>query len=138
VASWGAACCAPTRVESTILASGAPRGCRDAFFFLELGEGGGDERVAAFAPGSQAALQGANALDAVFSEEQRHTGAGGFVWSSTIEDHFAVARQAVVFLLQLLGFHVQGSGNDLRLGFEIQRMPQVHDCDWFPRIDFLF
>jgi hypothetical protein len=38
-------------------------------------------------------LQGADAFDAFFSEEQRHTGAGGFVGSSTVEDDFAVERQ---------------------------------------------
>jgi len=50
------------------------------------------EWVAEFAPGVEAALQGADTFDALFSEEQRHTGAGGFVWSSTVENDFAVAR----------------------------------------------
>jgi hypothetical protein len=46
-----------------------------------------------FAPGFQAALKGANTGDALFSEEERHTGAGGFVWSSTVEDDFAIVGQ---------------------------------------------
>src|SRR6266571_3374132 len=60
-------------------------------FFSGLGERGGDKRVAAFAPGIQAALQRADTLDAILPEEQRHTGASGLVWSSTIEDYLAVA-----------------------------------------------
>src|SRR4029077_4384323 len=51
------------------------------------------QRIATFAPGIQTTLQGADAFDAFFSEEQRHTGAGGFVGSSTVEDDFAVERQ---------------------------------------------
>jgi hypothetical protein len=43
-----------------------------------------------FAPGFEAAFKRANAGDALFSEEERHTGARGFVWSSAIEDDFAI------------------------------------------------
>ena len=50
------------------------------------------EGEAFFAPGIEATLERADVLEAVFSEEQRHTGAGGFVGSSTVENHFAVAR----------------------------------------------
>jgi hypothetical protein len=81
----------------------------------------GDERVAAFAPGVQAAFQRPNALDAFLPEEQRHTGAGGFVWSSAVEDDFAVTRQTVVLLFQLLGVH---------------GMAQVNDYQFFAGVDF--
>ena len=68
----------------------------DELFFGGGGDGGSDfdifEWVAEFAPAVEAALQGADTFDALFSEEQRHTGAGGFVWSSTVENDFAVAR----------------------------------------------
>jgi hypothetical protein len=43
-----------------------------------------------FAPGFEAAFKRANAGDALFSEEERHTGARGFVWSSAIEDDFTI------------------------------------------------
>ena len=51
-----------------------------------------DERVATVAPCAEAALQRPNALDALLPEEERHTGAGGFVGSSAKENDFAVAR----------------------------------------------
>jgi hypothetical protein len=60
---------------------------------FRLGKSRSHQRIAAFAPGVEAALQGADAFDAFFSEEQRHTGAGGFVGSSTVENDFAVERQ---------------------------------------------
>jgi hypothetical protein len=44
------------------------------------------------APGIEAALQWADMLYAALSEEQRHTGAGSFVWSSTVEDDFTIER----------------------------------------------
>jgi hypothetical protein len=50
-------------------------------------------RIFVFAPSFQAALKGANTGDALFSEEERHTGAGGFVWSSAVEDDFAIVGQ---------------------------------------------
>ena len=34
--------------------------------------------------------EGADAVDAFRSEEQRRTGAGSFVWSTTVHDHVAV------------------------------------------------
>jgi hypothetical protein len=44
-------------------------------------------------------LKRADASDALLLEEQRHTGAGGFVWSSTVEDHFAIVGKAIAVLL---------------------------------------
>jgi len=83
--------------------------------------------IAEFAPAIEAALQRANVLDALLSEEQRHTGAGGFVWSSTVENHFPIAGQAIIFLFEFLGIHAKRAGNGLRVGFEIHRVPQVND-----------
>ena len=60
------------------------------------------ERVAEFAPGVEAALQGADTFDPLFSEEQRHTGAGGFVWSSTVQHDVAIARDLLMALLERL------------------------------------
>ena len=104
--------------------------------FVELSEGGGDERVAALAPSVEAALQRANALDALLPEEQRHTGAGGFVWSSTVEDDFAVAGQTVVLFFQGLGVHAESAGNSFRIGFEVHGMAEVDDNQFFAGVDF--
>ena len=82
-------------------------------------ESGVGDGIFVFSPGFQAAFERANTRDALLSEEERHTGAGGFVWSSAIENDFAIAGQAVVFLFELLGVHAEGAGNGLGVGFEI-------------------
>src|SRR5713101_8068453 len=73
-----------------------------------------DHRVAAFAPRIETTLQGPDSFDPFSSEEQRHTGAGGFVRSSTVENHLAFARQAVDFLFQL----VNGDARDAQFAQE--------------------
>src|SRR5882672_2274769 len=107
-----------------------------------LFSGGGErwrvKRVAAFAPSVEAAQQRANARDAFLPEEQRHTGTGGFVWSSTVEDDFVVARQTVVLLLQLLGIYAESAGNRLRIGFEVHRVAQINDDEFFAGVEFFF
>ena len=116
------------------------RGCRgyEERLFWIRGERGGVERVAAFAPGVQTALQRPNPRDAFLPEEQRHTGAGGFVWSSTVENDFAVAGQAIVVPFQVLGVHVEGAGNSFRIGFEVHRVAQVNDDQFFADVEFFF
>ena len=83
--------------------------------------------IAEFAPGVQAALQRADAFDALFSEEQRHTGAGGFVWSSTVENDFTIERQPISFLFEFLGVHAEGAGNRFRVGFKVHGVTQNDD-----------
>ena len=61
---------------------------------LNVGDG-----IFVFAPGFEAALEGANTRDALFSEEERHTGARSFVRSSAVEDDFTIVRQQTVFFL---------------------------------------
>jgi hypothetical protein len=53
----------------------------------EFNDGDG---IIVFAPGLETAFKRANTGDALFSEEERHTGARGFVWSSAIEDDFTI------------------------------------------------
>ena len=110
------------------------------FFGDDHRRGGFDDlqRVAEFAPGVQSALQRADMLDALSSKEQRHTGAGGFVWSSAVEDDFAVGRQAVGFFLQLLCVNAECAGNGFRVGFKIHGVAEVHDDQLFAGIDFRF
>jgi hypothetical protein len=87
--------------------------------FCIRSERGSVERIPAFAPSIQTALQRADAGDAFFSEKQRHTGASGFVWSSAVEDDFAVARQAVILRFELLRVHTERAGNGFRISFEV-------------------
>ena len=108
------------------------------FLFGVYGERDGVERVAAFAPGIQAALQRPNPRDAFLPEEQRHTGAGGFVWSSTVEDDFVVARQAVVLFLQLLGINAESAGNRFGIGLEVHRVAEINDDEFFTGVEFFF
>ncbi len=95
-----------------------------------------NQRVAGLAPCTQTALQGPDALDSILSEQQRHTGAGRFVRSSAVQNHFAVPRETVALFLELLGLHVQRSGNRLGLSFEIERMAQINNSDMFSGVDF--
>ncbi|HLQ00482.1 MAG TPA: hypothetical protein VK156_05075, partial [Candidatus Limnocylindria bacterium] len=64
------------------------------------------------APGGKAAGKRADAFDAALSKEQRHTGAGGFVGSSTVEDDVAVAGEQVRMVVKFGGIHVDGPGNN--------------------------
>lgn len=87
-----------------------------------MSESGVGDGIFVFAPGFEAAFEGADTLDALFSEEERHTGAGSFVWSSAVENDFAIAGQTVVFFFELLGIHAEGAGNGFGVGFEIHGM----------------
>jgi len=70
----------------------------------------------------------------IFSEEQRHTGAGGFVWSSAVENDFAVARLTVTLLLQLLE-SMRKRREWIRVGLEVHRVAQVNDDQFFAGVD---
>lgn len=93
--------------------------------------------ITAVAPRVKAAFQGANLPDALPPEEQRHTGAGSFVRSSTVEDDFTIAGQALVVFLDIGGIHAEGAGNCARVGFKFHGMAKVHDGDLFAGIEFL-
>lgn len=92
---------------------------------------------AAIAPGVQAAFQRANARDAFAFQDQRHTGAGSFVGSSTVEDDVAIARNGVVMLLQLFSVQMMRAGDDRRVGFEVYGVPQIHDEHFFAGVELL-
>jgi len=80
------------------------------------------QRKARLAPSIQSALQRPDVLHALFSEEQRHTGAGSFVWSSAVEDHFAVRRQPIALFLQFLHVHAKRAGNRFGVRLKIKRV----------------
>ena len=67
------------------------------------------EGVSALAPGVEASRERAHPGDASAFQEQRHTGASGFVRSSAIEHHVAVARDFLVALVELVRTHVDGA-----------------------------
>ena len=94
------------------------------------------EREAELAPGGKAAGERADAFDAALSEEQRHTGAGGFVGSSTVEDDVAVAGEQLRMIVEFAGVHVEGTGNGFGRGLEVQGMAKVHDDKIFAGVQF--
>src|SRR5262245_62983143 len=57
-------------------------------------------RVAVVAPGPESAGEGPHPLDAATSQDQRHTGARGFVGSGAVEDDLALARDLLVMLVE--------------------------------------
>ena len=83
--------------------------------------------IAEFPPGVQSTLQRADALDAFISEQQRHPGAGRFVWSSTVQNDFTIVRKLFVLLLEFAGVHAESAGNGFGVGFEINGVPEVHN-----------
>jgi hypothetical protein len=85
------------------------------------------EGVAAPSPFFQATLKRANAFDAFFSKEQRHTGAGSFVWSSTVEDDVAISGKRIGLFLEFARIHAERAGNSFGIGFEVERMAQIDD-----------
>jgi hypothetical protein len=87
-----------------------------------LSEFNGGDRILVFSPGFQAAFEGADARDALSSEEERHTGARGFVWSSAIENDFTIVRQKIVLLFELFGVHAERARDGFWVGFEIHGM----------------
>src|SRR5258707_15422585 len=95
------------------------------------------DRIAEFAPGIEAALQRADAFDAMFSEEQRHTGAGGFVWSSAVENDFTIVGQTIVLLFQFLGIHAKRAGNGFGVSFKIHGVAEGDDDQFYAGVNFL-
>src|SRR5882762_10746460 len=86
-----------------------------------------NQRKAARTPGIQSALQRPNAPHAFVPQEQRHTGAGGFVWSSTVKNDVAVPRQTIILVFQVFCVHAESAWNRMRISLKIHRMPQVND-----------
>src|SRR5712691_261984 len=89
------------------------------------------KREAELAPSGKSSSQRTDAFDAALSEEQRHTGAGGFVGSSTVEDDVAVAGEQFRMVVEFAGVHVEGAGNGFGRGLEVQGMAKVHDDEVF-------
>src|SRR6266849_671815 len=95
------------------------------------------KRIASFTPRAQPALQRPDAPNAFIPQQERHTGAGRLVGSSTVKDDVAIARKPIILLLQLFGIHSEGPRNRLGVGLEIDRMPQVDNHQVLAGIELL-
>jgi len=69
-----------------------------------------------FAPGGPGRLVRADAFDALFLRSKRN-GVGLFfsIWSSTVQDDFAIARASDRFFLPFRGVHAKRAGNRFRV-----------------------
>src|SRR5713226_6314279 len=95
----------------------------------------GLNRVSLGEPTGVAAGQWNDAGDPESSQSQRHTGAGGFVWSSAVEDDVPVARNLLVLGVQILRREAQRSGNLGATGVEFRVVAQIQDGDVFSRLN---
>lgn len=93
------------------------------------------DRVSAVAPSVEPALERVDAGDPAVSEEQRHTGAGGFAGSSAVEDNFPVARDLLVAQLDLLGVHAQGARQLRFIRLEFDGTPEIDYHDVFAGVE---
>jgi len=87
------------------------------------------------APSVEAAGQGAHFSDTCFFQLKRHTGAGGFVWSSAVENDVVILWDFVRAQAHLVGPEDQGTGDLHSLTLHFGGMAQVHDCDGIPVIE---
>jgi hypothetical protein len=70
----------------------------------------GFEGEALFSPGIESSQEGADVDDSFAEQLQRRTGAGGFVWSSAVEDDFAITGDFLVTDLDFFQGHPDCSG----------------------------
>jgi len=78
-----------------------------------------------FRPRINASVKRVDILPSMLHEFLRHTGAGGFVWSTTVSDYGAVSRNFFEML-----FHFIGRNPDCSRQFRICFRPRL----WIPRV----
>jgi hypothetical protein len=78
-------------------------------------------------PRIETAFERAHACDSVSLELQRRTGAGGFVWSSAVEDDIAIAGDLQMPFLQFLAIEPDRAGDLCAVGGVFFRSAQVED-----------
>ena len=71
-------------------------------------------------PGIEAAFEWAHAQHAFSQQQQRRTGAGGFVWSGAVKDDIHLSRDLRVPGLDLLRVHPDRSGDFRRPEFVLK------------------
>lgn len=91
--------------------------------------------IAEVLPSVEAALKRPHALDPELLKLQRHTGAGGFVGSSAVEDNFLVERQSACAFSHLFRQHTNGAGQHARVADRVESVAQVNDDDPLARIE---
>jgi hypothetical protein len=68
------------------------------------------DRLASFAPGRQAADDD-EGVESVLAKDMRHTGAGGFALSSTVQVDVLILRERRDFLRQIIRLNADGAEN---------------------------
>lgn len=92
-----------------------------------LAEAFGNEREIVREPGVDAAFERANPGDSFGSKQQRHTGAGGFVGSRTVENDVAVPGNLSVALFDLFHGYAKRARDYLRKCLDVHGLAQVHN-----------
>ena len=92
-----------------------------------LDEAFGNEREIVREPGIDPAFERANPGDSFGSKQQRHTGAGGFVGSRTVENDVAIPWNLSVALFDLFHSDTKRARDHLRKCLNIHGLAQVHD-----------
>ena len=87
----------------------------------------GNEREIGREPGVDPAFERANPGDSLGSQQQRHTGAGRFVGSRTVENDVAIAGNLNVALFDLFHGDTKRARDHLRKRLDIHGLAQVHD-----------
>lgn len=82
----------------------------------------GFQRKAAGAPRFEPAGERTDARNAALAKQERHTGAGGFVGSSAVEDDVAVAGDLQVAAVEFVGEQVQSAGELDAVALKLERM----------------
>ena len=87
----------------------------------------GNERQTVREPGVNPAFERAHSDDSFGSQQQRHTGAGRFVGSRTVENDVAVPGDLAVALFDLFHSNTQRTRDHLRKSLDIHGLAQVDD-----------
>src|ERR1700731_944514 len=82
------------------------------------------QRIPKVLPAAKAALQRSHTRDAEFLKLLCHTGTGGFIGSSTVEDDLLVFRKHVRASGDFIGQYADSSRQGSLIGKRIKRMAQ--------------
>jgi len=78
------------------------------------------------APSFEAAFERPDLLEPGIPQLKRHTGAGGFVGSSAVEDHFLIARNLVCPAAQFVGTHQYRPRHLEAIALHFKRMSKIN------------
>jgi hypothetical protein len=102
-----------------------------------LDEAFGNEREIVREPSVDAAFERANSGDSFGSQQQRHTGAGRFVGSRTVENDVAIPGNFFVALFDLFHGDAKRARDHLGKRLDIHGLAQVHDRNGFSGREFV-